>query len=368
MTLDFHLSPEPSSPRDRDLHLWMQQSLAEQSQLLPRKADSQNTRLELRPLSGDAGFRRYFRLYADDAASGLLLVDAPPETEDTPLFVGLARFLAAEAVRVPHIHVVDEQRGFLLVEDLGDGLLQFSLNQDSAPMLYGQALMDLLHWQQLPLPDHLVVDYDQPMLRRELELFIDWFVADLLGYALSDEERSQLQQVFALLEKSATEQPRVLVHRDFHSRNLLLCAEGNLGIIDFQGAVMGPCTYDLASLLRDCYLTWPQDQVRRWALGYANLAYDAGLIPPVTEENWLRWFDWMGLQRHLKVLGIFSRLWLRDGRPQYLGDLSRVLAYVLNVAKDYPQLNWLNTWLNREILPLARARDWFNSDHLAEIL
>lgn len=367
MTHDFH-PPQglKLSERDAGLRAWLIQSLAEDPAILPG-GEPVHTRLELQPLSGDAGFRRYFRLFAAGRATGLLVVDAPPASENTRVFAGLARFLAARGVRTPRLLAVDEVRGFLIVEDLGDGLLQSALTLDSAPMLYGQALMTLLRLQQLTPPDDLVEAYDQPMLRRELQLFIDWFVTALLGYSLSGDEKAHLEQQFSLIEQSALEQPQVLVHRDYHSRNLLLCADGDLGVIDFQGAVVGPCTYDLVSLLRDCYLRWPQEQVKRWSQGYANLAFDAGLIPPVTSEVLQRWFDWMGLQRHLKVLGIFARLWLRDQRPQYLGDLTRVLAYVLEVTAQYEELRWLDGWLAERLLPLVRAQDWFRPADLAEI-
>src|SRR5690606_7785452 len=200
--------------------------------------------------------------------------------------------------------------------------------------------------------------YDRTALGGELTLFNDWFVTELLHHPLSDDELRLIKKAFALLEDSALEQPQVLVHRDYHSRNLLVRADGRLGVVDFQDAVWGPITYDLVSRLRDCYLRWAPEQVRQWAIGYGNMAAEAGLLSAVDELQYLRWFDWMGLQRHLKVLGIFTRLALRDGKARYLDDLPLVIRYVLEAARPYPELDEFRHWFEHLILPLAQHQEW----------
>jgi aminoglycoside/choline kinase family phosphotransferase len=313
----------------------------------------------LRALSGDAGFRRYYRAEGAGIPHALLAVDAPPATEDSAQFVALANYLRSHGVRAPAILAVDIAQGFLLVEDFGDNLLQKSLQPDTATALYGEALITLLTLQQCPDDLQLIPRYDQALLRRELTLFSEWFVEQLLEHPLSVNEHALLERTFIQLERSALEQPQVLVHRDYHSRNLLVCESGALGVIDFQGALWGPCTYDVVSLLRDCYLRWPEEDVRRWALSYGNMAMDAGLLPVVDAATYLRWFDWMGLQRHIKVLGIFARLHLRDNKPHYLGDLSRVLGYVLDVSAGYQELAEFTDWFCTQILPLAAQQSWY---------
>lgn len=313
----------------------------------------------LQALSGDAGFRRYYRVESAGITCALLAVDAPPATEDSAQFVALANYLRSHGVRAPAILAVDIAQGFLLVEDFGDILLQKSLQPDAATALYGEALITLLTLQQCPDDLQLIPRYDQALLRRELTIFSEWFVEQLLEYSLNIAEQALLERTFIQLEKSALEQPQVLVHRDYHSRNLLVCESGAVGVIDFQGALWGPCTYDAVSLLRDCYLRWPEEDVQRWALSFGNMAMDAGLLPAVDTTTYLRWFDWMGLQRHIKVLGIFARLHLRDSKPHYLGDLSRVLGYVLDVAAGYQELAEFTDWFRRKILPLAAQQSWY---------
>ena len=325
--------------------------------LLPEAAAD---RLVLESLGSDAGFRRYYRAQSPLAGQPpFLAVDAPPETEDTALFVKLARYLRHGGVNAPTVIAADAAQGFLLVEDFGDRLLRNELTQDTACTLYGEALMVLLRLQQATdIPAELPY-YDQAMLRRELTIFSEWFVEKLLGYSLSQAEQALLHGVFAQLETSALEQPQLLVHRDYHSRNLLLCDSGQIGVIDFQGAVHGPFAYDLVSLLRDCYIRWPQEDVKRWALSYGNMAMEVGVIPAVDEPTYLRWFDWMGLQRHIKVLGIFARLHLRDGKDHYLADLPLVLRYTLEVARDYPQLSEFVEWFEQQLLPLIVQQSWY---------
>jgi len=233
--------------------------------------------LSLIPLAAEAGFRRYFRIEGVDGLTcSLLAVDANPLTEDTAQFVSVGRFLRDSRVHTPRVFAADADQGFLLVEDFGDNLLFRQLREDPDPAvantLYSEALMTLLTLQQSPDNPDLIPRYDQALLRRELDIFTEWFLGALLNYDIDAARHRLLTGLFELLEQSALEQPTVLVHRDFHSRNLLTCSDHSLGVIDFQGALWGPCTYDVVSLLRDCYLRWPESDVERWALGFANLS------------------------------------------------------------------------------------------------
>lgn len=329
------------------------------AQQLPPQTES----LHLRSLGSDAGFRRYFRFNHCDP---LLAVDAPPATEDSAQFIAIARYIAAQGVRSPRILAADTQQGFLLVEDFGDQLLGRVVNNENADSLYQQAIQELLRLHQSPDDPALIPRYDRALLRRELELFTEWFVDRLLGHSLTTEERSLLDNCFQQLEDEALSQPQTFVHRDYHSRNLILCADGKLGVIDFQGALWGGITYDLASLLRDCYQRWPAQQVTRWALDYRTKAVAAGLLSPsINETVFLRWFDWLGLQRHIKVLGIFARLHLRDGKGAYLHDLPLVIRYTLEVAQQYPALRPFADWFHRVLLPLAASQAWYKDYRVA---
>lgn len=344
-------SPKHSERKER-LGDWVRR------QLQQLHAETPLTNLELTPLAGDAGFRHYYRI---NTQPPLLAVNAPPESEDSRQFVQLAQYLRPMGIGVPAVAAADCEQGFLLIEDFGDQLLQQKLEDSpsAATALYGEALMQLLALQQSPDQSALIPRYDRQALGREMHLFTQWFTGELLNYSLSTDEQQLIASTFQQLEDSALEQPQVLVHRDFHSRNLLLRPDGALGVVDFQDAVWGPITYDLVSLLRDCYLRWPAEQVQKWVLGYGNMAADAGLLPEVDQSQYLRWFDWMGLQRHLKVLGIFARLALRDGKTRYLNDLPLVIRYLLEALAPYPELNDFRQWFEDKLLPLAQQQDWY---------
>lgn len=318
--------------------------------------------IELITLGSDAGFRRYFRY---QTPSRWLAVDAPPTTEDTPQFLAIASLIEQQGVRSPRIAAANTDEGFLLVEDMGDRLFFREANTDNADKLYQQALSTLLQLQRIPDDAALIPPYDRALLRREMELFSEWFAGRLLGYLFNDAEKNLLDQLFTRLETNAIAQPQTFVHRDYHSRNLLLLDDHSLGVIDFQGALWGGVTYDLVSLLRDCYLRWPAENVKRWALDYRQQAINAHIIPNVSETEFLRWFDWLGLQRHIKVLGIFARLNLRDGKDGYLNDLPLVIRYTLEVAGQYPELAAFATWFKQTLLPLAQQQPWYRDYQLA---
>lgn len=319
------------------------------------------------PLSGDAGFRRYFRL----AKLPYLAVYAPPSSENSLLFTSIARFFHQQGLAVPEIIAADYTRGFLLVSDLGEELYAAQLTDDHVDGLYGEAINTLLHLQTTQPPPGIFAAYDAATLRREMDLFPQWFITQLLGYSINSDEQQLLKQTFTLLEQAVGKQPQVVVHRDFHSRNLILrqTQQGRLlppGLIDFQDALIGPAAYDLVSLLKDCYVDWPKSQVRSWALAYYQQAQQQGIWPRLREGEFIQAFDWMGLQRHLKVLGIFARLSLRDHKHTYLNDLPRVLSYTLDVLGHYPALAGFHLWFQQRLMPLIEQQAWYYPHTLAE--
>lgn len=306
------------------------------------------------PASADASFRRYFRVHHEGATT--IAMDAPPGREDTRPFVRIARLLRETGVNVPHILAEEPEQGFLLLSDLGNTQYQPVLaaaDEATREKLYGDAAAALLRMQAggqraaLGLPV-----YSLALLDREMQLLPEWFLERHLHLALSTDERHALESVFARLAVAALSQVQVLVHRDYHSRNLMVCTAGNPGILDFQDAVRGPITYDLVSLYKDCYLRWPRPRVLAWVESYRREAVEAGLLSPAVDAaTFVRDFDLMGVQRHLKVLGIFARLWWRDGKSGYLHDLPRVLDYVLEVLPLYPELAPLEALFHARVVP-----------------
>ncbi len=309
-------------------------------------------RCTLRPASVDASFRRYFRVHRGDGTT-LIAMDAPPDKEDCRPYIRIAQAFRTFGLNVPEIIAHDLERGFLLVTDLGDRLYLAALNAASVERLYQDAMQSLVRLQRVP-PEAVawLPPYDADLLHREMALFRDWYLVRHLGLTLTDGQHAVLDATFARLCDAALEQPRVAVHRDYHSRNLTVTAKNNPGILDFQDAVIGPVTYDLVSLLRDCYIAWPAEQVRAWALGYRAAAARAGVAVGHDEAVFLRWFDLMGVQRHLKAAGIFARLYHRDGKPSYLKDIPRTLDYVRAVAARYAELAGL-----AELVQAASAED-----------
>jgi hypothetical protein len=301
------------------------------------------TRIE--SASADASFRSYWRIV--DAKPSCVVMDAPPDKEDVRPWLDIARRLRAAGLNAPDVRAADLEQGFVLMCDLGTRLYLSELSMTTADDLYGDALEALFRAQQgvdcTGLPA-----YDRNRLTAEMELLPTWFLQRHLGVAPDCAGWDQLEVTFDRLVNNALAQPARFVHRDYHSRNLLVVPGANPGIIDFQDAVRGPLTYDLVSLLRDCYIAWPRDRVLAWAEAYRRRMADAGLTD-ADAATWKRWFDLMGLQRHLKVLGIFCRLWYRDGKAGYLGDLPLVLRYTLDVADEYAELRDFAHWLRDRV-------------------
>lgn len=313
----------------------------------------------IEPASADASFRRYFRVTRADQS--FIVMDAPPGKEDLQPYLQVAGILAGIGLNVPWVLARDVSRGLLLLTDLGTRLYLPELSTpERARLLYADAFTALLRMQAAGRAGaQALAAYDGALLVREMQLLPDWFLARHLQLPVGTAERALLERLFGFLAQAALAQPTTFVHRDYHSRNLLVTAQDSPGIIDFQDAVHGPVTYDLVSLLKDCYVTWPADQVREWALQYREMLLSAGFDMRVNEREFLRWFDLMGLQRHIKVLGIFCRLYYRDGKSQYLHDLPRVLDYVMAVAAAYPETAEFAQFIATRILPefpAAQAR------------
>jgi N-acetylmuramate 1-kinase len=303
------------------------------------------------PASADASFRRYFRVTlakpwpAASGAATLIAMDAPPPREDCRPYVHVARLLGTAGVHVPRVIAADVAQGYLLLTDLGTCTYASALNADSASELYGDALDALVRMQRIGCEDALP-SYDDALLRRELALFPDWYVARHLARTLTPAERASLDGVFDVLLANNLAQPRVFVHRDYHSRNLMLSTP-NPGVLDFQDAVYGPITYDLVSLLRDAYVEWSEERQVEWAIRYRERARKAGLPVGADFANFWRDFEWMGVQRQLKVLGIFARLNARDGKAGYVDDMPLVLRYLRKAAARYREFDALRALLDR---------------------
>ncbi|HPY41460.1 MAG TPA: phosphotransferase [Thiolinea sp.] len=301
----------------------------------------------LAPASADASFRRYFRVTKNNNTA--IAMDAPPEKENCAPFVDITSRLQEAEVAAPVIYAQNLLDGFLLLEDFGNLPLLNLLDPLNADPLYESAMDALLHIQQADIEG--LPEYSTEFLRREVDLMPEWFLKKHLGFAEEDIPYKLIDTTFNNLIEAVLEQPVSFVHRDYHSRNLMLTKEDKLGVIDYQDAVWGPITYDLVSLLRDCYVVWPQQRVKRWALAFHKEAINAGVLPPIDEISFLRWFDLMGLQRHLKVLGIFARLNHRDGKSGYLKDLPLTLSYVLTVGSQHPETCRLVEWMRQARIP-----------------
>ncbi len=323
------------------------------------------TRLPARPAltatAGDAGFRRYWRI---DSTPSWLVVYAPPEHEDSLAFVRKAHRLRAAGVRAPAIAAVDFGQGFLLVEDFGHVHALDQLDAKRFESIYDLADGALLALQSCPADATVFPPYDADKLRAEMRLFPEWFLGQLLEMPLDAGAARLIGELEQVLLESALVQPQVPVHRDYHARNLMVIPgedgiPAELGVIDFQDAVIGPVTYDLVSLYRDCYIRWPRERISGRVRQYLDRAVAAGILPPTEPATFQRWFDLMGLQRHIKVLGIFARLWLRDGKHRYLADLPLVMRYVIEVARAHRVSSEFAAWFESEVVPRAERCSWY---------
>jgi hypothetical protein len=298
-------------------------------------SQSSGRRFTLTSASADASFRRYFRVHYEDDAT-MIVMDAPPEQENSVPFIKVARMMAECSLHVPEIIASDLAQGFILLSDLGHTTYLQALNEATADALFDDATSALIKWQLASREDTLP-PYDEALLRRELDLFPDWYVSTHLGISLDQTQRQSMQSVFALVIQDNLAQPSTYVHRDFMPRNLMVC-DPNPGILDFQDAVYGPITYDVVSLFRDAFISWEEERVLDWAVRYWEKARAASLPVRADFGEFYREFEWMGLQRHLKVLGIFARIRYRDGKSAYLEDAPRFVNYIRAVASRYSVL------------------------------
>lgn len=315
---------------------------------------------EIGIVSGDASFRRYFRGHTE--AGSYILVDAPPEHEDSARFLAVQQALLAGGVAVPRVYGFEAKDGFLCLEDFGDALLLARLKAEpqAAATWYHAAFSELLRIQCCDPAVAALPDYDETLLRRELLLFSEWLLGRFLGLGFTFEEIRLWEALQSELVDAALAQPRVVVHRDYHARNLMVLPgeAAALGVIDFQDAVLGPCTYDLVSLLKDCYVAWPSATVRQWVLDWLSLARaEPALAATYSQDDaaFLSAFDYMGVQRHLKAAGIFCRLWLRDGKPGYLRDVPRTLDYITRIEAT-GRLREFQDFLRGRVLPAFTAK------------
>ena len=307
----------------------------------------------LTPASEDASFRRYFRVHLDGHTR--ILMDAPPPQEDCRPFVQVTRVLADAGVNVPAIFAADLEHGFLLLSDLGDRQYLQALDEASADVLYEDAIATLVRLQRYADASSLP-RYDRARLLAEMQLFPDWFLHRHLALAPDRRSGDVLAHAFEQLASACLEQPQVLVHRDYHSRNLMLTTAHNPGVLDYQDAVLGPVAYDLVSLLRDVYLCWPPARVAQWVAQYHAQARNSGVLAAdVSLAAFTRWFDLCGVQRHLKIAGIFARLYYRDGKARYLDDIALSLRYLREVAASHGELSDLTGWIDELDLAARHA-------------
>ncbi len=296
---------------------------------------TQTTVDHLQPSSSDASFRRYFRWQSDTV--GLVLMDAPPPAEDCRPFVKVADFLVKGGLHVPKVWAQDLQRGFLVLSDLGQQTWLEILNEENADELFSLAIDALITIQKISAQDAQLPAYDDALLRRELQLFPDWYVQHELGITFTEQQAYLWQQACDVLVENALKQSQVFVHRDYMPRNLMLSTP-NPGVLDFQDAVHGPVTYDITSLFKDAFISWPEQRVQQWLQQYWDKARANGIAVPETFAEFQYDCDLMGVQRHLKVIGIFSRICHRDGKPRYLADVPRFFNYLQHVIERQPAL------------------------------
>ena len=348
----------------RDLHQWL--DTASNKAALP---------LSIEFVTGDASPRQYFRAtgcrHIEGSAQTAMAV-VSPATEKNPEFLQVRALFEKAGIRVPALFEADLEQGFLLLEDLGNDVLLPMLSGYSVDRWYTMALKIVKAMASIEPTTTGLTRYDEIKLQDELDLFKDWFLPGLLGLSVDDHVEQLFNHVSKTLIANAIEQPQVVVHRDFHSRNLMRLSDDELAVIDFQDAVLGPITYDVVSLLKDCYVRWPRDRQLVWLEEYQAFLLAGGCIQVgIPFATFVQWFDLMGLQRHLKVLGIFSRLCLRDGKSAYLDDLSRVLAYVAEALSLYrsndPAIGAFAAWFSAVVLPACQSQSWYQQADVAGI-
>jgi aminoglycoside/choline kinase family phosphotransferase len=312
----------------------------------------------LAPASADASFRRYFRIESKNPDFGtLIIMDAPPQHEPLDAFIKVDLLFSEAGLNVPNILEQNSAEGFLLLKDLGNKTYLAELNNETADHLYQDATHALVEMQLASKPN-VLPNYDEALLQRELDLFPEWYLRKHLEITLSDLQAAQLKKSFDLIIENNLAQAKVYVHRDYHSRNLMVTEINNPGVLDFQDAVYGPITYDASSLWRDAYIAWPEEKVIDWVIKFWEQGRKVGLPMPEDFGQFYRDFEWMGLQRHLKVLGIFARLFHRDGKDGYLKDIPLVLEYAIATANRYIELKPL-----ARILEATRSQKASSADH-----
>lgn len=297
----------------------------------------------LQPMMGDASMRRYFRLTVQDQS--YVVMDAPPPQENVRPFIAVAAALRQLAVQTPEIMHADKEQGFLLLTDFGDATYLKTLVPDNADELYARALKTLAIIQSCKAE---VPPFTADFMHKEWTWHKEWVLEKWLGLSMPSAE---VDACYECIVESAINQPQVFMHRDYHSANLMVLTNGNVGVLDFQDAFIGPITYDVVSLLRDCYIDWPQERVQHWALTYLRLLNEHNVLTQIDDETFLRWFDLMGMQRQLKALLTFARKHVRDQQSHYLNYVPRTLSYLLTVMPKYPELNALYIYLNEIVQP-----------------
>lgn len=296
----------------------------------------------------DASLRRYFRIYKPDGS--VIAMDAPPP-ENCIAWAAIANALREIGLKTPEIFAANMELGFLLITDFGDFTYLKTLNRDNADHLYRRALSALCVLQSChKVSGHIVPPFTREFMWQEWAWHKEWFLQKLLGLSLGEKEKT-LDQCFALIVESAATQPQVFMHRDYHSANLMVLPNDEIGLLDFQDAFIGPITYDAVSLLRDCYIDWPEQAVENWAIHYWQQLRNAHVLTATDQNEFLRWFDWMGLQRHLKTLLTYARKHVRDGQSSYLQHIPRTLTYLLNVSRRYPEFTPLHDYLKKTVQP-----------------
>lgn len=316
-------------------------------------------------LTGDAGFRKYFRIKTNNRT--YIGVDAEPTKSNNPAFIQISKAILNSGVNAPEVIYQDDQQGFFCLTDFGDRLLSDAVTNDNMYSLYENAIDALIELLSIErIADYPLPIYDDKFVATELSIFPEWLLKEHLNISLDNVEKEQLRACFKLLIDNATEQPRYFMHRDYHSRNLMLVGDDlnkhEIGVIDFQDAVSGPITYDIVSLLRDCYIKWPSVNVETM-FSYFKKSVSQRFNLNISEAQWQRWFDLMGIQRHIKASGIFARLNHRDNKSGYLADIPLTLTYIVEISEKYPELNFLRSLILNKVLPALNKLDQTQGKH-----